>query len=434
MILIGKLLILFGYKRLFLINSKRCNIFQIKLIFCQESTSKSESDESGEAVVVGCEPPPKETKLGRPEIYSLEDRTNLGICIHFQVSSNKSGKMLKHFDVIQAPANRSTVDRASVENYLAILYHCSSTMAVSTDLWFSVDGSGAKRGRDFTNVNFGGVDVDGDSWVQTIEFHEHSGVFGAEAEAKLLFNCLQRINKIQDKIGVNCTKLWDFKSCVYDNASVNTGSISGVGARVEEERQKRWKAAGYTNPLTKMVTVGCSDHMVDLVSKSITLKITKDTKLDVNGFLKRLAKYCEANRPAMDEFWRRALQLSPETKKDLEMIKHDKSRFISMDVIARLAYEQWDLFFLFYVESWPILTKPQRKDFELMCDPLLFDLVKMRAQMSDSLLSSVMKDMKELKSAMALKQYLEEKCATVTAGLVDPLAFFEKHSYSRPLR
>lgn len=80
-------------------------------------------------------------------------------------------------------------------------------------------------------------------------------------------------------------KLWDFKSCVYDNASVNTGSISGVGARVEEERQKRWKAAGYTNPLTKMVTVGCSDHMVDLVSKSITLKITKDTKLDVNGFL-----------------------------------------------------------------------------------------------------------------------------------------------------
>lgn len=59
------------------------------------------------------------------------------------------------------------------------------------------------------------------------------------------------------------------------------------------------------------------------------------------------------------------------------------------------------------------MTKPQRKDFELMCDPLLFDLVKMRAQMSDS---------------------LEEKCATVTAGLVDPLAFFEKHSYSRPLR
>ena len=41
-------------------------------------------------------------------------------------------------------------------------------------------------------------------------------------------------------MGLPVTKLYDFYSCVYDNASVNTGSIGGVGELFKKARLAAW--------------------------------------------------------------------------------------------------------------------------------------------------------------------------------------------------
>jgi len=186
---------------------------------------------------------PKER--GRPRKVTEDTVIQLCNLMHHNVSSTSAGPILA--SVLGSPeydVHRSTVDRASVTGLLSLKYALAFRVGVSRDLFFTSDGAGAKRGQDFIAMKIGGLlEETEEVWIETAIWEERAGTLGAKEEVELLEKLWSELNDIQREQGWPVILLYHLESCVYDNATVNTGAINGVGARVQKARQKAWIAA-----------------------------------------------------------------------------------------------------------------------------------------------------------------------------------------------
>ena len=191
----------------------------------------------------------------------------MGVVCHYKVSLEQTGSLLYYFDQISKIPNPSTVGRGVVECHLALIYALCERMANSTDLWWCMDGAGVDKGRDFLCILIGGRKIKNSKpWWGIIEFKQLT-LHTAQNEHKCLMDTLKYLQKIQVKMCVHVTKLYEFLSCVGDNAKVNTGDEGGTFILFSDERTEVWLACGFDiKDLIPFLAVGCWDHIVSLVS------------------------------------------------------------------------------------------------------------------------------------------------------------------------
>lgn len=363
--------------------------------------------------------------VGKPATYNTDDHINMAICLHHRVSSNAAGKLLKDLGKATQVTNRTTVDRASVLVYLAVArYDLATCMASSTQLLFTIDGSGTKRKRNFLTILFGGVDKEGKKWLCIADWVEsESG--DAETEVNTIIKAVNEINKCQRKLEVPETKLYHFRSCTYDNASVNTGTQNGVGIRFEQLRKKAWEddPSHPSGPLPLFLKIGCIDHIADLASSSFSNSLADSLNQNIKSFnflLKQLAKLCHQHRPEINHFF------ATMTKKDvtLHMETHKEVRFVSLDEITRNTYFQWNLLVLWQVSYWDRLTSHQRETFYKMADPEILRLIKVRALVSEQITLKMMSS-GDL-TAKTYKSFITRVLDQIEQALKDPTSFVNR--------
>jgi len=97
----------------------------------------------------------------------------------------------------------------------------------------------------------------------------HKAAFQVDIMAKLL----QDLNKYQEKLGLNLTKLYHITSLTTDNTSSNTGEKNGVRAVLERARAAEWLRDGQAGTMPPLIFKGCEDHITNLVSTEIEKRL-----------------------------------------------------------------------------------------------------------------------------------------------------------------
>ena len=376
--------------------------------------------------------PPPPTP-GRQKVFALRDIINIAKGLHFNVSYRQVGKLLHVFNLLSKIPGMNTIRRGAVQSHLSLMYSIAERMSKSKELWFALDGAGAKRNRDFLAILFGGTDVNGELWSEVVEFKEISGQSGAENELNILLSVVSTIQEMQKEMGLSVTALYHFTSCVYDNASVNTGDHNGLGKLFIDKRKEAWEADGLVGDLPDFLAIGCIDHIMNLVSKGISVIYKKAGGVfaECDVVLKRIAKRVSANRSSMNSFWRKILNSSSER---VRMESNKEMRFVSIDDIARCLYEQWDCFCIWYVWSWSKQTDIAKKDFLILCHPDFKELIRIRAIAADMLMMDVMNEAPLLTTATKLKTYIESIIEMCKIAFEAPERLFNGHIYSKPLK
>jgi hypothetical protein len=378
------------------------------------------------------EDPTTKKANGRPRSYTINDIAKMAVCAHFKVSSNNIGPMLNYFSLLSTSANRSTIDRAAVEAYLASSYSLAVVMSSSRQLFFGIDGAGAKRRRDFLVIRFGGIDKIGKRWLKTVSWTEVGGETGAAEELRILLHCLQEINTRQEQLQLPLTELWHFRSCVFDTASVNTGEKGGVGRGFMDARDRAWKETygDITSP-PPFYPIGCLDHVADLASKAYTLYLTGSTMKVArlaDGLLKKFASRVSLHRPELNTFMQELLGGS---HFQVHMESHDEVRFLSLDEISRCIYEQWNALIMWHITSWNSLPSTVYEEFEYLSNPELLHLIRVRATISDAILFPLLTA--NITTAAEYIKKVEATYQLIHAALQNPHHFLLKYKFSRKI-
>jgi hypothetical protein len=206
---------------------------------------------------------------------------------------------------------RTTVLDCLMGNYIASKSVLAKQMSNSRSLYVSCDST-SKRFRKMRAIAIGGlisrskIDVDKDIftdevldddtieteadgvssiiitgsdghtyefWETVLELDDVIDQTGKGTVNKII-QAFNEINDIQRNLGLKITTICSIDSIVYDNASENTGKITGVGVELNAARK-------LIEPnCADIVLKGCYDHILNLVSKS---------------FQKKYNEYIEAN-------------------------------------------------------------------------------------------------------------------------------------------
>jgi len=90
----------------------------------------------------------------------------------------------------------------------------------------------------------------------------------------------ERINKIQRARGLHKSRIYEIGSITFDLTSANTGRLGGLGKKLKNLRESKWKSDKEANNIPYrfketgsvanvpqlLVEKGCEDHLVALIS------------------------------------------------------------------------------------------------------------------------------------------------------------------------
>jgi hypothetical protein len=182
---------------------------------------------------------------------------------------------------------------------------------------------------------------------------------------------------------------------VYDNASENTGQISGVGQRLIAERRRRWKADHHDGEPPALIRKGCADHIVNLTTPtfkaSLTKKVGKKLPDLVESVLRSVAVICGGRDHRRE--WLGFVGLFGIRNVGDHTIKpiKGKSRYLDFETTALFLFRNIHLIMMRYLHQWPLLTSKEKVTFYNLCDPEVRLLIKIRALGCANLLKPIMK-------------------------------------------
>lgn len=222
---------------------------------------------------------------GRPPKFSPRARGAAGALQAIGVSARKVSKVMAIVAKVP-PEEIQTCSIESAEVSLIELAHNMLTfrcqqLSTSQDLFMMIDGSGTtKLQRSFFAIHFGGYYGD-QKWSSLFGLFELVEK-GAQIDIKAIQAMLSTVQEIQRQKGYCITNLYDFKSITFDNCSENTGRKAGVGVLLQDlhkhafDIDPRAKAVQLT--YKPLILKGCSDHIVNLVSRDIESAIVAELK------------------------------------------------------------------------------------------------------------------------------------------------------------
>jgi len=195
-------------------------------------------------------------RVGRPEGFSLQDRSKLAYLIATCNSSiSQAGKSLfvGKVDLEQSGefqdnsfASEQTATRALQESYLSVSMDYARKLSQSIDLYLGVDCYSDRTERNLISVKFGGCHPQMGLWSFLVALEEMPEGHGGERQARTILDRLNFIQSLQAELSLSKTELWEFKLIVYDNTSSNTGKISGLFAHLEKLRKESWEQLSET--------------------------------------------------------------------------------------------------------------------------------------------------------------------------------------------
>ena len=184
-------------------------------------------------------------------------------------------------DLSKIPTIKPLVDRKTATRYilrhgLAVLCWYAQRLSECTEFLLAFDGCTVED-RQFLLIRLGGVldnkkdsgDHDNDKVFFLLCIAQLTKGGGAFIETQLLDRALSKFANLQRYLGIEESKVikpWKVMALVADNASVNTGMLTGIFHRFELSRRRQYQEAGLPESnYVPMVGIGCFDHILNLV-------------------------------------------------------------------------------------------------------------------------------------------------------------------------
>ena len=264
-----------------------------------------------------------------------------------------------------------------------------------------IDGSGYFNGRSFTEIEFSGKHAEsGEEWLYLVKFLETVDS-SAPAECQRILEIIDYYRVLQGLLDVRKTSLLDFRPIVYDNASVNTGWRAGVGALLEEKRKELHSTAFPDEPYHPLLRLRCIDHIANLVPKHFQhelLALTEDANIPhlLSGrehASNHVVRWVHlviggSNQRVFRHFCRAAGLNDPPSLRRI-----DSSRYINLEVGMQTVYHYFPIIILFLVSHRNSLLKENGyRNLELLLDPDVLAVIRLRALMCDKFLRPFMKE------------------------------------------
>lgn len=360
---------------------------------------------------------PKKGEGGRPAIQ-LEERKRLAVLTtKFGTSLSKSGALVSYLKGKKSASSRETSTRTLVEMNICLDYEIATKIMRSSYLNIGIDGSGTGLGRNFLELEFGGI-FQHQPWCYLVSCCENPKFTnqGAGGEMELILETIKYYGGLIEQLGGQPKRLHDFACIVYDTASTNTGCNTGLGVRLEEKRRESWSQSDGKSTYIPLLRKGCEDHIINLIPKYFgklvnqTFEPTpfKNIFTLLDRLIKSICNQC-GGRDNHSEFkgFARALGVEKVSIKPI-----DESRYINLEEGAVFVYQYFNLIIFWYAISWAKLSAVSKKDFYELCNPDILALLKIRAVGNQLILKPHMKGMAENDStveAHTLMTYLLSK-------------------------
>lgn len=164
------------------------------------------------------------------------------------------------------------------QSLIAVSMYVEDTLARRIDpsdiVWLGCDVMSVKWGRSFLEVMVyaGDTKVKWESPGKLYELVEG----GADVITSYLLRFWEELNEWRSLAKLPRLPLYNIGGISFDNASENTGSVGGVGALLEKERQKAWESeVGRTGPYIPLQVKGCIAHEANLFLPAFSRALAK---------------------------------------------------------------------------------------------------------------------------------------------------------------
>lgn len=291
-----------------------------------------------------------------------------------------------------------TARRALVEYALCVKFVIAHLLSYSEDLFLGFDATSTYFNRNFLEIHVGGYNMlHKQLWIRPIaivEFLPHD----ATTQTQLIINAIQQLNDLQQQINTKITKLYNFISMSSDNENLNKGALNGVITKLNQEQRRQYeegKASGQeiVIPYRDLIEKGCSDHIINLISKEFHRRIAAlGKKWDMEELLPPQASFSYPNRAAwlaMRTYkrcgtgsWKGAFQgFCERLGNSISLSKVFSTRYLNVDLQLRSLYRYHQYFQVRYKSmQHSDITQKNHDDCKSLFDPDIQFITQLCAQ------------------------------------------------------